>query len=162
MVPGLVYIQSTLQKLEILPRRSANSNPCNARKHIPHPREHNTMGYRLLAVRTNLSFLNKQEMHCCICNDDQSPRDHSKPGDIEPVGLGVEAKGTQDGCAGHLDVQAVLVIDQSQEGDLVDNEGLEAVVEYRQLDSRQYGTSSPCEANLHFATREPTWEWHRG
>lgn len=113
-------------------------------------------------VRTNLSFLNKQEMHRCICNDDQSPRDHSKPNDIEPVGLGIEAEGAQNGCTRHLDVEAVLVIDQSKEGDLVDNEGLEAVVEYRQLDNRQYEKPSLFEVDLHFATREPTWGWHRG
>lgn len=76
-------------------------------------------------------------MHRSICNDDQSPRDYGKASDIEPVGLGIEAKSAQDGCARHLDVEAVLVIDQSEEGDLVDNEGFEAVVEYRQLGDRQ-------------------------
>lgn len=76
-------------------------------------------------------------MHRCICNDDQSPRDHGKANHIEPVGLGIEAEGTQNGCTWHFNVQAVLVIDQSKEGDLVDNEGLKAVVEYRQLDNRQ-------------------------
>lgn len=79
-------------------------------------------------------------MHSCVCDDDKSSRDNREANDVEPVGLGIEAKGAQDGCARNLNVEAVLMVDQSKESDLVDNESLEAVVENRQLKMCQWRT----------------------
>lgn len=86
------------------------------------------------AVRTSLSLLNKQEMHRPVRNDDERSRNHGEANDIVPVRLRVEAEGTQDRSSGHFNVQPVLVVDQGEEGHLIDDEGLEAVVEDGQLE----------------------------
>lgn len=91
--------------------------------------------------RERLSFLNKQEMHSSICDDDKGSGDDREANDVEPVSLGIKAKSAQDGCARNLNVEAVLMVDQSKEGDLVDNESLEAIVENRQLKMCQWRTS---------------------
>lgn len=68
-------------------------------------------------------------MHRCICNDNKGAGDHGQTRNIVPVGQSVEPKGTQDRCTRHLDVETIFVIDQSEEGDLVYNEGLESIME---------------------------------
>jgi hypothetical protein len=80
------------------------------------------------AVTRTLSLLNKQEMHRCVCNDDEGSRDHGQPGDVERVRLRVEAKSAQNRGTRYFNIQTVLVVDQGKEGDLVNDEGLEAVV----------------------------------
>lgn len=74
-------------------------------------------------------------MHRCICNDNEGRRDHSQARDIVPIGQGIKPKGTKNRCTRHLNVKAVLVINQGKEGDLIDNEGLEPVVENRELET---------------------------
>lgn len=117
----------------------------------------------ICAVRTSLSLLDKQEMHRPVCNDDERSRNHGEANDIVPVRLRVEAEGTQDRSSGHFNVQPVLVVDQGEEGHLIDDEGLEAVVEDGQLEHVSVKIIyREIKMNLHSATTEPTWEWHRG
>jgi hypothetical protein len=68
-------------------------------------------------------------MHRSVCNDDKGPRKHSEANHIVPVSKGVETKGAQDRGSGNFNVQAILVVNQGQEGDLVNNKGLEAIME---------------------------------
>lgn len=84
-----------------------------------------------------LPLLYQQNMHRTIGNDDEHPRDHPQADDILPQSLRVEPECTEDGCSGDLDVQAVFVVDQGQERDFVDDQGLESVVENRQLDGER-------------------------
>lgn len=75
-------------------------------------------------------------MHGSVCNENERPRDHCEADDITPQRQGVEAKGTEDRRPGDFDVQPVLVVDQSEEGHLVDDQGLETIVEDGQLDQQ--------------------------
>ena len=80
-------------------------------------------------ARADLSLLDKQEVHRSVCNDDKGPRNHSEANHIVPESKRVEAECAQDRGSGDFDVQAILVVNQSQEGDLVDNQGFEAIME---------------------------------
>lgn len=75
-------------------------------------------------------------MHRCICNDNKGPGEHGQTRNIVPIGQSVESKGTQDRCTRYLDVETIFVIDQGEEGDLVDNEGFKSIVEDRELNPR--------------------------
>lgn len=75
-------------------------------------------------------------MHSRIRNDDKRGRKHSQADDIAPQRKGVKAKGAQDRSAGDLDVEAVLVVDEREVGHFVDDEGLEAIVEYGELERK--------------------------
>jgi hypothetical protein len=68
-------------------------------------------------------------MHRSVCNDDKGPRDHSEANHIVPISKGVESEGTQDRGSGNFNVQAVLVVNQREEGDLVNNKSFKAIVE---------------------------------
>lgn len=80
-------------------------------------------------IRASLSLLDKQEMHRAVCNDDKGPRNHSKADHIMPISKGVEAKCAQDGGSGNLDVKTIFVVNQGEEGDLVNNKSFEAIME---------------------------------
>lgn len=80
-------------------------------------------------ARTGLSLLDKQEMHRSICNDDKDPGDYGEANHIVPESKGVETEGAQDRGSRNFNVQAILVVDQGEEGDLVDNKGFKAIVE---------------------------------
>lgn len=69
-------------------------------------------------------------MHRSVRNDDKCAGDHGETDNIVPIGKGIKAKCAQDRCARHFDIQAVLVVNQSEEGNLVDNQGFKAIVEY--------------------------------
>lgn len=77
----------------------------------------------------DLSLLHKQEMHRSVCNDDKGPRNHSKANHIVPESKGVETECAQDRGSGNLNVQAILVVNQGEEGDLVNDEGFKAIME---------------------------------
>ena len=68
-------------------------------------------------------------MHSQIGDQDESPGEDAETDDIFPQRQVVEAESTQDGRAGDFDVETVLVIDEGEEGDFVDDETFEAVVE---------------------------------
>jgi hypothetical protein len=80
-------------------------------------------------ARTGLSLLDKQEVHRSVCNDDKGPGDYSEANHVVPESKGVETEGTQDRGSRNLNVQAILVVNQGEEGDLVDNKGFKAIVE---------------------------------
>lgn len=80
-------------------------------------------------ARTGLSLLNKQDMHCSVCDDDKGPGDYSEANHIVPESKGVETEGAQDRGSRNLNVQAILVVNQGEEGDLVNNKGFKAVME---------------------------------
>lgn len=96
-------------------------------------------------------------MHSHIGDHDESPRENGKTNDIFPQSKVVESKCTQDRCARHLDVEAVFVIDESKEGDFVDNETFETVVEDRELwqISKESSLCSSIECLLSAATVPP-------
>ena len=64
-----------------------------------------------------------------IREHDKRTTKHRKTDAIPPQRQHVKAKGRQDGRAGDLNVDAVLVVDEREIADLVDDEALEAVVE---------------------------------
>ena len=72
-------------------------------------------------------------MHGEIGDYNESPGENTETDDIFPQGQIVESKRTQDGGAGDFNVQTVFVIDESEEGDFVDDKTFEAVVEDREL-----------------------------
>ena len=72
-------------------------------------------------------------MHGDIGDHDERPGEDTQTNDIFPQSQIVESKSAQDGCAGHFNVQAVFVIDESEEGNFVDDKTFEAVVEDREL-----------------------------
>lgn len=76
-------------------------------------------------------------MHRRICHDHEYSAKHGEPDGVGPQRLHVEPKGAEDGRAGDLDVDAVLVVRQGNILDLVNDEALEAVVEYRQLERKK-------------------------
>lgn len=80
-------------------------------------------------ARTGLSLLDKQEMHRSVCDDDKRPGDYSETNRIVPESKRVETEGAQDRGSGNLNIQAILVVDQGEEGDLVNNKGFKAIVE---------------------------------
>ena len=68
-------------------------------------------------------------MHSDIGDHNESPRENGETNDIFPQSQVVESKSTQNRCAGHFNVETVLVIDESKECDFVDDESFETVVE---------------------------------
>jgi hypothetical protein len=68
-------------------------------------------------------------MHGRIGKQHESGTKHGETDGVAPEGEHVEAEGREDGGAGDLDVDAVLVVDEAQVLDLVDDEALEAEVE---------------------------------
>ncbi len=72
-------------------------------------------------------------MHRDISNYNERGRKNAEADNVIPQSTIVEAKGTEDGCAGDFDVQAVFVVDQGEVFDFVDDETFEAVVEDRKL-----------------------------
>lgn len=68
-------------------------------------------------------------MHRSVCNNDKGPGNHSKANHIVPISKGVETEGTQDRGSGNFNVQAILVVNQGEEGDLVNNKSFEAIME---------------------------------
>lgn len=72
-------------------------------------------------------------MHGSIGNHDESPGKDGQTHDIVPIGESVETKSAQNRSTGYLNIQAILVIDQCQESDLVDDKGLKTVVEDGEL-----------------------------
>jgi hypothetical protein len=79
--------------------------------------------------RADLSLLDKQEVHRSVCNDDKGPGNHGKANHIVPISKGVETEGTQDRGSRNFNVQAVLVVNQGEEGDLIDDKSFKAIVE---------------------------------
>lgn len=76
-------------------------------------------------------------MHRDVCNDNKCPGNHSQTDHIAPEGLRVEPKGAQDRRPGDFDVQPILVVNQGEEGHLVHDQSLEAVVEDGELEHSQ-------------------------
>jgi hypothetical protein len=74
-------------------------------------------------------------MHRSVCNDDKGPRNHSEANNIVPISKSVETECTQDRGSGNFNVQAILVVDQGEEGDFVNNKSFEAIMEDRQLET---------------------------
>lgn len=68
-------------------------------------------------------------MHRSVCNNQEGTGNHRKADDVGPVRECIEPKGAQNRCTGYFYIQAIFVVDQSEEGHLVDNESLETIVE---------------------------------
>ena len=68
-------------------------------------------------------------MQRCIREDDERTTEYGKTDTVAPERQHVKAKGRQDGRAGNLNVDAVLVVDEREIAHLVDDEAFEAVVE---------------------------------
>lgn len=72
-------------------------------------------------------------MHSDVGDHNKGPGEDGETDDILPQGEVVEPKSTQDRSARHFDVETVFVVDERQEGDFVDDETFETVVEDREL-----------------------------
>lgn len=72
-------------------------------------------------------------MHRRIRNHDKCPRDHRQSDNVRPQRLRVESKRTQNRRSRNLNIQPVLVINQRQVGYFVYDQGLESIMEDRQL-----------------------------
>ena len=68
-------------------------------------------------------------MHSDIGDHNEGPRENGETNDIFPQSQVVKSKSTQNRCAGHFNVETILVIDESKECDFVDDESFETVVE---------------------------------
>lgn len=79
--------------------------------------------------QTGSSLLDKQEMHCTVCNDDKRTGNHSKSNHVIPIGLGVKAESAQDRGTGDFNIQTVLVINQGEVCHFIDNQGFKSIME---------------------------------
>ena len=68
-------------------------------------------------------------MHRSVCNDNKGSRDHGKADNVVPISKGIEAKCTENRGARYFDVQAILVINQGEESDLVNDESFKPIME---------------------------------
>src|SRR5262245_525633 len=84
------------------------------------------------AVHARLTSLDEKYMHCDVRHDDEADTKSAEAEDVPPDRLIIETKRTEDRCPRNGNVDAVLLVDQCQLHHLVDDEGLEAVVEYGQ------------------------------
>ena len=78
---------------------------------------------------TRLPFFNEKHMHCSIRQYNENSTKDAEIDDVTPHRSIVESKRAENARSRHRDVQAVLLIYQRQIFDLVDNQGLEPVVE---------------------------------
>ena len=78
-----------------------------------------------------LSSFYKQNMHRGISQHNENTSKDRQLDDIWPQRQRIKAKRAQDGRTGDGDVEPVFLVHERQEGDLVDNQGFEGVVEDR-------------------------------
>lgn len=72
-------------------------------------------------------------MHGGVSYYDEGSREDPEAKNVGPVCKNVETEGAQDGGAGYFDVEAVLVVDQSEIFDFVHDESFKPVMKYRKL-----------------------------
>ena len=72
-------------------------------------------------------------MHGGVSYYDECSREDPEAKNVRPVCKNVKTKGTEDGSAGHFDVEAVLMVDQSEIFDFVHDESFKTVMKYRKL-----------------------------
>ena len=72
-------------------------------------------------------------MHGGVGQDEEGAAEDAEADGVEPHVRVLEAEGAEDGGAGHLNVDAVLVVAEPQRADFVDDHALEAVVENGEL-----------------------------
>ena len=68
-------------------------------------------------------------MHARVRKHDEDGAKDGEANGVAPESHDIETETAQDGGAGHLDVETVLVVDERQVLDFVDDEAFEAVVE---------------------------------
>lgn len=77
--------------------------------------------------------LHKQEMHSPISQHQEHSPKNRKSNSINPQSPIIKPKRAKYRSTRHLNIQAVLVIDQTKRADFIDDQALEGVVEDRQL-----------------------------
>jgi hypothetical protein len=70
-------------------------------------------------------------VHCEIGKNNKHSTVYAKANAIHPQRLHVEAKAAQDSRARDLNVETILVVDETEVLDFVDDESFKGVVKYR-------------------------------
>ena len=72
-------------------------------------------------------------MHRDVSKHNKHSGEHCKADHIAPQSKSIDAKCTQNRCSRHLDVEAILVVNESEISDLVDAQGFKAVMKDGEL-----------------------------
>lgn len=86
-----------------------------------------------VATSPLLPLLHQNYMHSSISNDDEGAREDGKTDDISGKSEVVEAESAQYRSSWNLNVKTILMVDECEECTLIDNERLESIVEYGEL-----------------------------